>query len=48
MFLVHDVIAQLGRSSRFTPLSLQSGFWQTCMAPEDVKKIALITKKNVV
>jgi hypothetical protein len=44
MPLVEDVISQLGKSSWFTALDLQSGFWQIRMAPEDVKKTALITK----
>jgi hypothetical protein len=44
MPLVDDVINQLGKSSWFTALDLQSGFWQIRMAPEDMKKIALITK----
>jgi hypothetical protein len=44
MPLVEDVISQLGRSSWFTALDLQSGFWQIRMAPEDMKKTALITK----
>jgi hypothetical protein len=44
MPLVEDVIDQLGKSTWFTTLDLQSGFWQIWMASEDVKKTALITK----
>ncbi len=44
MPLVEDVISQLGKSAWFSALNLQSGFWQICMAPEDIKKTALITK----
>jgi len=44
MPLVEDVIDQLGKSTWFTALDLQSGFWQIRMAPEDMKKTALITK----
>jgi hypothetical protein len=44
MPLVEDVISQLGKSSWFTALDLEFGFWQIRMAPEDVKKTALITK----
>jgi hypothetical protein len=44
MPLVEDVIDQLGSSTWFTALDLQSGFWKIRMAPEDVKKTALITK----
>jgi hypothetical protein len=47
MPLVEDVIDQLGNSAWFTALDLQSGFWQIRMAPEDVKKIALITKTGL-
>jgi hypothetical protein len=47
MPLVEDVISQLGKSSWFTALDLQSGFWQIRMAPEDVKKTALITKTGL-
>ncbi len=43
MPLVEDVIDQLGKSTWFTALDLQSGFWQIRMAPEDMKKTALIT-----
>jgi hypothetical protein len=44
---VEDVIDQLGDSAWFTALDLQSGFWQIQMAPEDVKKTALITKTEL-
>jgi hypothetical protein len=44
MPLVDDVISQLGKSTWFTALDLQSGFWQIRMAPEDVKKTVLVTK----
>jgi len=44
MPLVEDVISQLGRSNWFTALDLQFGFWQIRMAPEDMKKTALITR----
>jgi hypothetical protein len=47
MPLVDDVISQLGKSAWFSALDLQSGFWQICMAPEDVKKTALITKTGL-
>jgi hypothetical protein len=44
MPLVDDVISQLGKSAWFSALDLQLGFWQIRMAPEDVKKTALVTK----
>jgi hypothetical protein len=44
MPLVDDVISQLGKSAWFSALDLQSGFWQIRMAPEDMKKTALVTK----
>jgi len=47
MPLVEDVIDHLGSSAWFTALDLQSGFWQIQMAPEDVKKTALITKTGL-
>ncbi len=47
MPLVEDVIDQLGKSTWFTALDLQSGFWQIQMAPEDMKKTALITKTKL-
>jgi len=47
MPLVEDVIDQLGSSAWFTARDLQSGFWQIRMAPEDVKKTALITKTRL-
>jgi hypothetical protein len=47
MPLVEDVIDQLGNSTWFIALDLQSGFWQIRMAPEDVKKTALITKTGL-
>ncbi len=47
MPLVEDVIDQLGNLTWFTALDLQSGFWQIRMAPEDVKKTALITKTGL-
>jgi len=47
MPLVDDVISQLGKSSWFTTLDLQSGFWQIRMAPEDMKKTALVTKTRL-
>ncbi len=47
MPLVEDVIDQLGNSTWFTALDLQSGFWQIRMAPEDVKKTTLITKTGL-
>jgi hypothetical protein len=47
MPLVEDVIDQLGNSSWFTALDLQSGFWQIWMAPEDMKKTTLITKTGL-
>ncbi len=47
MPLVDDVISQLGRSTWFTALDLQSGFWQIRMAPEYMKKMTLITKSGL-
>jgi hypothetical protein len=47
MPLVDDVISQLGKSTWFIALDLQSGFWQIRMAPEDMKKTALITKTGL-
>jgi len=47
MPFVDDVISQLGRSAWFTALDLQSGFWQIRMAPEDMRKTALITKSGL-
>jgi hypothetical protein len=47
MPLVEDVIHQLGKSTWFTALDLQSGFWQIRMAPEDMKKTTLITKTGL-
>jgi len=47
MPLVEDVINQLGKSTWFTTLDLQSGFWQIRMAPENMKKTALITKTGL-
>jgi hypothetical protein len=47
MPLVDDVISQLGKSTWFTALDLQSGFWQIQMALEDVKKTTLVTKTGL-
>ncbi len=47
MPLVDNVISQLGKSASFTTLDLQSGFWQIRMAPEVVRKMALITKTGL-
>ncbi len=47
MPLVEDMIDQLGSLAWFTTLDLQSDFWQIRMAPEDVKKTALITKTRL-
>jgi putative transposase len=47
MPLVEDVISQLGKSIWFTALDLQSRFWQIRMAPEDMKKTALVTKTGL-
>ncbi len=47
MPLVDDVISQLGKSTWFTALDLQSGFWQICMASEDMKKTTLVTKTGL-
>jgi putative transposase len=47
MPLVEDVIDQLGKSSWFTALDVQSGFWQIRMDLEDSKKTALITKTGL-
>jgi len=47
MPLGDDVISQLGKSTWFTALDLQSGFWQIRMGPEDMKKTTLITKTRL-
>jgi hypothetical protein len=47
MPFVEDVINQLGNSSWFSALDLQSGFWQIQMAPKDMKKTTLITKTGL-
>jgi hypothetical protein len=47
MPLVEDVISQLGKSVWFTALDLQSSFWQIRMAPDDMKKTALVTKTGL-
>jgi hypothetical protein len=47
MPLIEDVIDQLGKSTWFTALNLQSSFWQIRIAPEDMKKTALITKTGL-
>jgi len=47
MPLINDVISQLGNSTWFTTLDLQSGFWQIRMAPEDMKKMALVTRTRL-
>jgi hypothetical protein len=47
MPLVDDVISQLGKLAWFSALDLQSGFWQIRMAPEDMKKTALVTKTRL-
>jgi len=47
MPLVEDVISQLGKLAWFTALDLQSGFWQIRMAPEDMRKTALVTKSKL-
>jgi len=47
MPLVEDVISQLGKLVWFTTLDLQSGFWQIRMAPDDMKKTALVTKTEL-
>jgi hypothetical protein len=47
MPLVDDVISQLGKSSWFIALDLQSVFWQIRMALEDMKKTTLITKTRL-
>jgi hypothetical protein len=47
MPLVEDVISQLGKLVWFTALNFQSGFWQIRMAPEDIRKTALITKSGL-
>jgi hypothetical protein len=47
MPLVEDVIDQLGKSTWFMALDVQSGFWQIRMAPEDMKKTTLITKTGL-
>ncbi len=47
MPLVDNVISQLGKSAWISALDLQSGFWQIRMAPEDVRKTALVTKTGL-
>jgi hypothetical protein len=47
MPLVEDIISQLGKSAWFTALDLQLGFWQIKMAPEDMGKMALVTKSGL-
>jgi hypothetical protein len=47
MPLVEDIISQLGKSTWFTALDLQSGFWQIKMAPKDMGKTALVTKSGL-
>ncbi len=47
MPLVDDVINQLGKSSWFIALDLQSIFWQIQMAQEDMKNTTLITKTRL-
>jgi len=47
MPFVDNVISQLGKSAWFSALDLQSRFWQIRMAPEDVKKMALVTKTGL-
>ncbi len=47
MPLFEYVISQLGKSVWFTALDLQSGFWQIRMAPDDMKKTALVTKTEL-
>jgi len=47
MPLVEDIISQLGKLAWFTALDLQSGFWQIKMAPEDMGKMALVTKSGL-
>jgi len=47
MPLVENVIDQLGKSTWFTALDVQSGFWQIRMAPENMKKTTLITRTGL-
>jgi hypothetical protein len=47
MPLIDDVLNQLRHSKWFLVLDLQSGFWQIPMVPDDVKKIAIITKSDL-
>jgi len=47
MPLVDNVISQLGKSTWFTALDLQSGFWQIRMASKDMKKTTLVTKTGL-
>jgi hypothetical protein len=44
MPLIEDVLNQLGHSKWFAMFDLQLGFWQIPTAPNDVKKITVITK----
>jgi hypothetical protein len=44
MPLIEDVLNQLGHCKWFSVFDLQSWFWQILMAPNDVKKITIITK----
>jgi hypothetical protein len=47
MPLIEDVLNQLRHSEWFSALDLQSRFWQIPMAPDDVKKITMITKSGL-
>jgi hypothetical protein len=44
MPLIEDVLTQLGKSSWFSTLDLQLGFWQIKMADEDVYMIVVVIK----
>jgi hypothetical protein len=47
MPLINDVLDQLGELDWFPTLDFQSRFWQIPMAPEDIKKITVITKSRL-
>jgi hypothetical protein len=47
MPLIEDVLNQLRHFKWFLAFELQSRFWQILMAPNDVKKTAVITKSRL-
>jgi len=44
MPLIEKVLTQLGKSSWFLALDIQSWFWQTKMVDEDIRKTIVIRK----